>query len=489
MFKDATKEEIDLVMQKAAEAANIYRRVPLRKRKYLMHAIASGLENNSNNLVEIAMRETHLPEARLKNEIARTVFQLRQYSNACARGDWMDIRIDKPGSNNVNTDLRKMQIPLGPVVVFGSSNFPFAYSTAGGDTACALAAGCPVIVKAHPAHAGTSQMVADIIAKAIAEQELPEGIFAHVHGASFEVGEQLVKHDLTKAVGFTGSLNGGKQLFDWAVQRRIPIPVFSEMGSTNPVFMLPGKLASDAAELAKQYASSITINAGQFCTKPGLIIAIEGTSLSAFSNALAQEIRKVAPQRMLHDGIAKAYDNHKNEAMAQKGVTELASSAVVNHIPEGEPLIASVSAAEFIANKLLHREVFGPFSLIIRCKDSAEMIRVARVIKGQLTATLIGTEEEVSRAEELIDSIREICGRLIFNGVPTGVTVCWAMHHGGPYPATTDSRFTSVGPDGIRRFTRPVCYQNWPDSLLPDELKDSNPLKIWRTVNGELTNQ
>lgn len=487
MFKDATKEEINQVMQEAARAAKLYKKVPLIKRKYLMHDIASKLENSTHDLISTAMRETHLPEARLKNELSRTSFQLRQYGTACARGDWMDIRIDKPNNDNVKTDLRKMQIPLGPVIVFGSSNFPFAYSTAGGDTTCALAAGCPVIVKAHPAHASTSQMVADLIAEAVKEQELPSGIFSHVHGESFEVGEMLVMHDITRAVGFTGSLNGGKQLFDWAAKRKIPIPVFSEMGSTNPVFMLPQKLESDATDLARQYASSITTNAGQFCTKPGLIIAIEGQGLTKFIHELKSQIQKVAPQKMLHTGIANAYQDHKKEAIRQESVVEIASSSVVNEIEEGEPLIASVSSSEFISNKLLRREVFGPFSLIIKCKNTKEMMEVAQVIEGQLTTTLIGTESEISREGELIDALQEICGRFILNGVPTGVTVCWAMHHGGPYPATTDSRFTSVGPDGIRRFTRPICFQNWPDTLLPDELKDGNPLKIWRMVNGELT--
>lgn len=487
MFQDATRAEIDKVMNQAAIAAKTYRYVSLKKRKYLLHAIASGLENHTHDLVETAMKETHLPEARLKGEVARTVLQLRQYGDTCSRGDWMNIRINTIGFQNVNTDLRKMQVPLGPVVVFGSSNFPFAYSTAGGDTACALAAGCPVIVKAHPAHAETSQMVALVIQKAVKEQELPEGVFSHVHGVSFEVGELLVKHNLTKAVAFTGSYMGGKQLFDWGVQRREPIPVFSEMGSTNPVFLLNEKLESGASEIAHQLAISITNNAGQFCTKPGLIVGLEGKALTSFEVLLKNEIRKIAPQLMLHNGIAATYEKLRNEAKSQEGVAELASSSVQNDIHEGEPFVGTVDAERFIKNTLLHREVFGPFSLIVRCKNFEEMVQVAQSIDGKLTATIYGNENEIAQRAELVDTLREICGRFILNGVPTGVTVCRAMHHGGPFPATTDGRFTSVGADGIQRFTRPVCYQNWPDSLLPDELKKDNPLGIWRMINDELT--
>ncbi len=487
MYKDFSKDEINDVMKNAAEAAKAFRKLPLTARRDLMYSIASGLEKNVTELVEISTKETNLPEGRLKNEIARTALQLRQYGDVCARGEWMEIRINTPGHENVNTDIRKMQIPLGPVVVFGSSNFPFAYSTAGGDTACALAAGCPVIVKAHPGHPETSQHVADIIHNAVKQSGLPAGIFSHVHGMSFEVGELLVKHELTRAVGFTGSLAGGRQLYDWGAQRKAPIPVFSEMGSTNPVFLLSQNIKEEAPQLAKQYASSITTNAGQFCTKPGLIFGIEGKSLDAFIEELSDEISKVAPQEMLHPGIAKAYRENKEKVLADDNVTVLAETAVQSEIKEGHPLLATVSATDFVRNLQLHKEVFGPYSLIIKCKDSAEMSRAVETIDGQLTATLICNEHDTKDKSDLIDIIRERCGRIIMNGVPTGVAVCRAMNHGGPYPATTDSRFTSVGGDGIRRFTRPVCYQNFPDSLLPNELKNANPLNIWRMVNDELT--
>lgn len=488
MFKDATEKEINLTLTKATVAGRIYGKASLKQRKYLLHAIASGLENHSHDLVKTAMDETNLPEGRLKDEVKRTVLQLRQYGDVCARGSWMNIRIDTPGNGNVKTDLRKMQIPLGPVVVFGSSNFPFAYSTAGGDTACALAAGCPVIVKAHPAHARTSHMVAKVIADALKEQELPQEIFSHVNGVSFDVGKWLVMHPDTAAVGFTGSLSGGRQLYDWAAQRKAPIPVFSEMGSTNPVFLLPEKLATQNADIARKLAASITTNAGQFCTKPGLIAAIAGQGLNDFIGYLTEEIKRVAPQKMLHSGIASSYEKLRKEAMSQEGVAQLAETSVEHEVNEGRPYLASVAATDFISNPVLHEEVFGPFSLIVICDNAEEMLQVASSIDGKLTAAIFGNEEEIARQPELIDTLRRICGRFILNEVPTGVTVCRAMHHGGPYPATTDSRFTSVGADGIQRFTRPVCYQNWPNALLPDELKDENPLQLWRLVNEEWKN-
>lgn len=487
MFRDATEKEIHSVMDEAAHAAKEFGAVSLKTRKYLLHAIASGLENHTNDLVKKAMTETFLPEARLKAEISRTVLQLRQYGDATACAEWMDIRIDTPDGQRIKTDLRKTQLPIGPVVVFGSSNFPFAYSTAGGDTACALAAGCPVIIKAHPGHAHTSEMVSHIIKKALQEHELPESIFSHVHGQSFDVGQWLVMHPVTRAVAFTGSLSGGRALYDLASKRKVPIPVFAEMGSTNPVFLLPRKLADDAEVIAEELASSITTNAGQFCTKPGLIIGLAGSALERFKEKLAEEILRVAPQRMLHSGIATAYEKLRSGAMAQEGVEEVASTAVAGETHQGTPSIACVDAARFISNPVLHEEVFGPFSLIITCTTEQEMLEVAASIDGKLTATIFGHEDEVAAQGELTAILREICGRFVLNGVPTGVTVTCAMHHGGPYPATTDSRFTSVGADGIRRFSRPVSYQNWPDALLPDELKNKNPLKIWRMVNGDWT--
>ncbi len=489
MYTDNTIQEIDSILQESWTAFHEYRKLPLTRRSEFMHAIAAELENCGDELIKVAMEETNLPEARLRNERARTIFQLNSYADACQEGHWLDARIDTaiPDKTPPKPDIRKMLVPLGPVVVFGSSNFPFAYSTAGGDTACAFAAGCPVIVKAHPAHARTSTMVAEAIEKAALANGLPRGIFAHVYGASFEVGKALVTHPLTKAVGFTGSYIGGKQLFDWANQRKEPIPVFAEMGSINPVFLLPEKLRTAAADLAKMYAGSITLGVGQFCTNPGLIVGIEGEELEVFIKELAIEMQKVAPANMLHAGIAKSYSDKKSKALAQPDVETIATATSSPKENQGEAVLASASGRAFLNNPVLHQEVFGPYSIIIRCKDEKEMLDVALNLEGQLTGTLMATENDIRNNDELVEAVKNFCGRFILNGVPTGVEVCMSMHHGGPFPATTDSRFTSVGADGIRRFARPIAFQNWPDSLLPEELKNGNPLGIWRTVNNVFT--
>jgi NADP-dependent aldehyde dehydrogenase len=488
MFKDDTSTEIDIVVQEAWKAFHSYRKCSLKQRADFMRAIALELKESGDGLIQTAMYETNLPEARLKSERARTIFQLENYADACERGDWLEARIDTaiPGRNPPRPDLRKMLIPLGPVAVFGSSNFPFAYSTAGGDTACAFAAGCPVIVKAHPAHVQTSEIVAAAIFRAAKKSKMPEHVFAHLHGASNEVGKALVTHPLTKAVGFTGSLGGGKQLFDWANQRKEPIPVFAEMGSVNPVFLLPEKLKQSAIDVAKMYAASITLGVGQFCTNPGLIIGIEGESLQIFINALAGEIHKAVPGTMLHPGIYKSYVEKRAAALSQEHVETVAVADAEPEINQGMPTIASAGGEVFLNNPLLHLEVFGPYSLVIRCRDISQMREVANKLEGQLTSTLMATETDIRNNEELVEAVKNICGRFILNSVPTGVEVCLSMQHGGPFPATTDPRFTSVGADGIKRFARPIAFQNWPDNLLPEELKNSNPLGIWRTVNDEL---
>jgi 2,5-dioxopentanoate dehydrogenase len=486
---DTPLHEIDAYMQEAWKAFHIYRKKSLKERAAFMRSIAVELENCGDTLIQTAMRETNLPEARLRGERGRTIFQLNSYATACENGEWLEASIDTaiPDKMPAKPDIRKMLIPMGPVVVFGSSNFPFAYSTAGGDTACALAAGCPVIVKAHPAHPETSHIVADAIFKAAAFNNLPLGVFTHVYGAGFETGKVLVTHPHTKAVGFTGSYAGGKQLFDWANQRKEPIPVFAEMGSVNPVFLLPEKLATDATGIATAYAGSITLGVGQFCTNPGLIIAIESDALKTFTHDLGKAIQKTQPAAMLHAGIVKAYKEKKGKALLQDDVHLVAESETVVKEDEGLPTVATASAETFLNNPLLHQEVFGPYSLIIRCKNETEMLAVAKQLEGQLTATLMATTNELKRNEELIEAVKNICGRLILNGVPTGVEVCLSMHHGGPFPSTTDSRFTSVGADGIKRFARPISLQNWDNELLPDELKNENPLGIWRRVNSELT--
>ena len=342
-----------------------------------------------------------------------------------------------------------------------------------------------MIVKAHPAHAGTSELVAKAILKAAADCEMPDGIFAHVHGASFEVGKALIEHPHTKAVGFTGSFVGGKQLFDWANQRKVPIPVFAEMSSINPVFLLPEKMKTGAAEMAKMYAGSITLGVGQFCTNPGLIIGLESKELDTFMEILGKEIAKTSPATMLHPGIFKNYRKKKDDALKQQGVVTVAVSETKPQLNQGSPTIASANGQTFLNIPLLHQEVFGPYSLLIRCKDMKEMLQVTNHLEGQLTATLMATENDIRIHEKIVEAVKNICGRFILNSVPTGVEVCLSMQHGGPFPATTDSRFGSVGADAIKRFARPIAFQNWSNDLLPDELKNENPLGIWRTVNGE----
>ena len=500
-YTDFSAEEIDIVLQDAWNAFHVYRKFSLKQRASFMKAIAAELENCGDALINTAMSETNLPEARLRGERARTIFQLNSYAEACEKADWLAATIDTaiPDKTPPKPDLRKMLVPLGPVVVFGASNFPFAYSTAGGDTACAFAAGCPVIVKAHPAHTETSEIVAQVIFAAAEKCNMPKGIFAHVHGVGFEVGKALVMHQHTKAVGFTGSYTGGKQLFDWGNQRKEPIPVFAEMGSVNPVFLMPEKLKASAGEIATMYAGSITLGVGQFCTNPGIIIGIESEALQTFVHDLGKAIQQITPAPMLHTGIVSAYKKNKGNALLQEDVHLVAESEILPAVAtpsavanpdgglEGLPTIATASGQAFLNNPVLHQEVFGPYSIIIRCKDMPEMIKVAKNLEGQLTATLMATEKDIKDHDELVEAVKNICGRFILNSVPTGVEVCLSMQHGGPFPASTDSRFTSVGADGIKRFARPIAFQNWSNDLLPDELKDENPLGIWRTINNELT--
>jgi NADP-dependent aldehyde dehydrogenase len=486
-FKDASVQEIDQVMQESWKAFLQYRKTTLQQRADLMRTIGTEIDALGDELIRVVMEETNLPEARVKNERARTIYQLTSYAAACEAGHWLEARIDTAVPEKGDPDIRKMQVPLGPVVVFGASNFPFAYSTAGGDTASALAAGCPVVVKAHPAHARTSELVAKAISKAVEKCGMPKGVFAHVHGAGFETGKALVTHPHTRAVGFTGSYGGGKALFDWANQRKAPIPVFAEMGSINPIFLLPDKLKQSAKEVAGLYAGSITLGTGQFCTNPGLIIGIDNEDLQTFIHELGDAIKKIAPGTMLHPGIAKAYGEKRQAALGQKEVETVAVSEVAPKAEQGVPTVATATAKAFFNNPLLHQEVFGPYSLIIRCADKAELMAVATHLEGQLTSTLMATEKDLTDHAGLVEQVQDICGRLIVNGVPTGVRVALAMQHGGPFPATTDSRFTSVGADGIKRWVRPLSFQNWTDSHLPDALKNGNPLGIWRMVNDKLT--
>lgn len=485
---DATIQEVNSALHEAQVAFLSYKNLSGKKKAEFLRAIADEIEALGQELVNTAMRETNLPEARIINERARTTGHCRMFADLVEEGSWVDARVDTPLPDRMpapKPDIRKMLVPIGPVVVFGAANFPLAYSTAGGDTASALAAGCPVIVKAHPAHSGTSDLVASAIQKAIEKTGMPKNVFQHLHGQSFETGQALVKHTHTKAVGFTGSLAGGKALFDLANQRPDPIPVFAEMSSINPVILLPESLEKDFEKTATLLASSITQGVGQFCTNPGLIIAIENDGLNKFIQKLSEEIKKVQPGKMLHQGIADNYHKRLSQTLAQHGIKIEGESVQKSESNQGQSLVASVEAPEFLKNILLAEEVFGPFSLIVKCKDISALHAVVSHIHGQLTTSIIANEGEIGAHKNLINTIIEKAGRLIINGVPTGIEVCPSMQHGGPYPSTTDSRFTAVGTDAIKRFVRPVAFQNFPDSLLPDELKETNPLKIWRLYNNE----
>ena len=484
MFKDATLKEVNDAMHRSFTAFNLYKKYSIKQRALLMRAISKEIEALGDELIQTTMRETNLPEARLKGERGRTIYQLNSYADACEKGDWLEARICLPIPDKVppRPDIRKMLVPIGPVVVFGSSNFPYAYSTAGGDTASALAAGCSVVVKAHPAHPETSSMVAAAIEKALLSLNMPKDIFIHLHGASFAVGEALVKNENTKAVGFTGSYSGGMALFNWANQRKEPIPVFAEMGSVNPVYLFSEELSKNPSGYANMLADSITLGVGQFCTNPGIIVGLDTPYLVQFIDDLSDRISSTVTCKMLHTGIAYSYEQKAKRAIAQKGVKINSSSENVPTADKSSAVVISVTASNFLANSTLHEEIFGPFSIVVICNDYSEMKRVAEVLEGQLTSTIIATQHDVKANQEIVDILTGKCGRVIMNGVPTGVEVCIAMQHGGPFPASTDARFTSVGADAIKRFARPLSFQNFPDDLLPEELKSENPLLINRTV-------
>jgi len=485
-FHSATPNEVKRSVNKATEAFKVYGRISGAGKATFLEQIAEEIVELGDALIQRAMLETGLPEARLIGERGRTTGQLKMFAELVREGSWVEASIDTAIPNRTpipKPDLRKLMVPIGPVVVFGASNFPFAYSTAGGDTASALAAGNPVIVKAHNSHPGTSEMVAGAILAAAQKTKMPDGVFSHLHDQGYDVGQQLVGSAGIKAVGFTGSFNGGKALYDLAGKREDPIPVFAEMGSINPVIILPGAF-DNIKSLARKYAGSITLGSGQFCTNPGLLVSLKSPELEKFKETLDIEIREVIPSVMLNEGIYRNYESRKDATVTQDGVV-LSHSQKPPESNCGVPLIASVSGKEFLNNALLHEEVFGPFSLIVECYNEDQLSDVAASLKGQLTITILGSEEELRSNSELIHQLSSKSGRLIFNGVPTGVEVCASMQHGGPFPASTDSRFTSVGAGAIKRFVRPLSYQDWPNDLLPEELQDSNPLDIWRNYNNQ----
>jgi NADP-dependent aldehyde dehydrogenase len=372
---------------------------------------------------------------------------------------------------------------MGPVVVFGASNFPLAFSTAGGDTASALAAGCPVVIKGHPMHPATGELAARCILEAARNTNMPEGVFSHLQGTSHTLGAELVKHPHTRAVGFTGSQKGGLALASLGQQRPNPIPVFAEMGSVNPVVLMPSALHPEAG-WAKTYAGSVTLGTGQFCTNPGLILGVQSTELDRFISDLAHAMAEIPASCMSHANIASAYTQSRDELLSQQGVTLITPETTPNGVNQVAATVARVTGADFIANPTLQEEIFGPFTLVVSCADAAELENAISTLQGQLTATLIGDTAEFEHGHSLLSLLRDRAGRVLFNGVPTGVEVCPAMHHGGPFPATTDGRFTSVGTDAVLRWVRPVSYQNCPEGLLPMALRNDNALGIMRLVDG-----
>lgn len=473
---------IDNVMQQAEAAFGAFMQTTLAQRAHFLCCIADELMQAKAALLAVAHAETHLAIPRLESELIRACFQLTSYAAACEKGDWLCARIDN--AQPPKWDIRKINIPLGPVVVFGASNFPFAYGTAGGDTACALAAGCSVVVKGHPAHPHTSTLIANAIQSAVARCDLPAHTFQHVTFAEISAGIQLVQHTLTQAVGFTGSFQGGNALWKAAQERVTPIPVFAEMGSVNPVFLLPEQLQQFTESLAHQLTDSLTQSVGQFCTNPGIMVGINSPALTAFSLKMKALIEAVLPENMLHEGIATAFHRLRRNAISQQNVKVLGTSKHPANDLQAIPTVLEVAAADFLRNPLLHEEVFGPYSVLVVCENADEMQKVAQVLHGQLTCTVIGSQTDLQIFSSLIAILQRKCGRFILNGVPTGVQVCLSMQHGGPYPATTDSRFTAVGADGILRFVRPLAFQNCPNALLPPALQDENPWHIPRTINN-----
>ncbi|MEN3323246.1 aldehyde dehydrogenase (NADP(+)) [Mariniflexile soesokkakense] len=488
-FINASKVQVDEAVQKAVIAFESYRKKDNQSIANFLDEIAEEILNLGDALLERCHLETALPLGRLQGERGRTMNQLKLFATVVREGSWVDARIDTAIPDRApipKSDIRHMLLPLGPVAVFGASNFPLAFSVAGGDTASALASGCPVVFKGHPAHPGTSEMVGNAIIKAAKKSGMPEGVFALLHGSSNEVGEALVKHPNIKAVGFTGSYRGGKALFDYANSRPEPIPVFAEMGSTNPVFILPQALKERGEEIASGMAGSITLGVGQFCTNPGLSFLQKSESIDTFYTNLANGIKGTPSGTMLTSNILKAFNNGVANTLAINNVEELASGLSGESANSAVPKVFKTSIENFTKNQSLSEENFGPSSVFVEASSKNEILEAARNLEGHLTATIHGTDEDFKEYKELFDILELKVGRIVINGYPTGVEVCHSMVHGGPYPATTAPNSTSVGTNAIKRFVRPVCFQDYPDAFLPDALKAENKLNIWRLVNGNL---
>lgn len=466
LLYEATETEIDIACTLASEAFKTYRKTPGIKRAAFLNAIAEEILALGDLLLDTYVMESGLPKGRAEGERGRTVGQLRMFADLVSKENWRE-----PSKQSDGEKTRKMLIPIGPVAVFGASNFPLAYSTAGGDTASALAAGNPVVVKSHPMHAQTAQLVAGAIINAAHKTGMPEGVFSSLNSKGIEVGALLVKHPSIKAVGFTGSIRGGRALYDLAASRKEPIPVFAEMGSINPVIITQTVLETRAAEIANNYADSITLGVGQFCTNPGLIFVIQSKEATEFIETLGAKLAKKPSFCMLHPNILKGYSENKEKVSSQSAVhivNEAEDSGKANY---AQAALATVAGDVFLKNEQLHQEVFGPFSMVVQCKDKVQMIEIIEKLEGQLTGTIMAEKSDYANLVDVFEALQERVGRVVFNGVPTGVEVCEAMTHGGPYPASTDSRFTAVGVGAIRRWVRPFTFQDAPDIFLPEILK------------------
>lgn len=490
-FTPATEAETAEAVAKAKTAFETYKNTAPGARSIFLATIAEEIINLGDGLIQRAMYETGLPEARLVGERARTVNQLNLFADLLREGSWVEAVIDPalPARKPVpRPDLRKMLVPVGPVVVFGASNFPFAFSTAGGDTASALAAGCPVIVKAHSAHLGTNELVAKAVMTAALKCNMPDGVFSSLIGEGAQLGQALAKHPFVKAIGFTGSYRAGMALYKTAVtERETPIPVYAEMSSINPVLLLPDMLREHSDTLAAQLAGSITLGVGQFCTNPGILFVINSEASAGFITLLARKLEAVPEAVMLNAAVCKAYYTERKRMAGETGVESLIFGEEAGHAYKGSPALLKVSAQTFLHNPVLQNEMFGPASLVVDCKDQAELLKAVDSLQGQLTGSVFGTAGDIRTYAGCIDVLTGKVGRLIYNGVPTGVEVCHAMVHGGPFPATTNGRTTSVGADAIKRFVRPVCFQDCPEAFLPEALQDQNPLGLMRRIDGRYT--
>jgi len=477
--------DLDAACQLAAAAAPIFARSDARCRAALLRDIGNRLRSVESDFVAMTTRETGLPEARIRGELARTIGQLAAFADEIETESWRNVRIDHAQPDRVppKPDLRSQLEAIGPVAVFCASNFPLAFSVAGGDTASALAAGCPVIVKAHALHPITAEIAGMVIAQAVAAAGLPAGVFSLIYGPGQSVGQALVRHPAIRAVGFTGSESGGRALMDAAVTRPEPIPVFAEMGSLNPVFVFPGALARDASGIASALHQSIVNGVGQFCTCPGLLIVLDGPQRAEFVKHLTALLAHTASAPMLSLSGAQKYRSSVHQVSSQRGVAMLVAGE--SDAAMTEPSLLQADPELLAGNAAIRHEMFGPASIVSVAKNIDDMLQIANQLSGQLTATVWAEESDWPQLPALLDVLKRKAGRVLFNAVPTGVEVCPAQTHGGPYPASSDARFSAVGTTAIFRWLRPVSYQGWPASLLPPTLRDGNPAAVWRMVDGK----